>query len=408
MTYEVAVGSGVFTLVVMTLVVLVLVARAWLVPTGSATIVVNGERRLEVQVGQKLLAALAAQDVYLPAACGGRGTCGQCRIVVRSGGGAPAPVEASLVSRRERDSGVRLACQIAVREDLAVAVPREVLGVRRWQTRVRSNRNVATLMKEVVLELPAGETIEFQAGAYVLVTCPPHHTRLRHVEVGPAFHAEWDRLRLWDLAVSSPRETTRAYSIASHPGEPGIVTLLVRIAVPPPGAPPGTPPGIVSSYLFARRPGDIVEIAGPYGSFGVTDSEREMILVGGGAGMAPLRSIVFDQLRRRGTTRPITFWYGARNLQELFYREDFDCLAAEFPNFQWHVALSDPREEDAWEGDTGFVHAVLHERYLKDHAAPEECEYYLCGPPMMLRATLRLLERLGVARESISFDDFGT
>lgn len=408
MTIEVAAGSAVFTVVVMTLVALVLLARAWLVPTGSATVVVNGERRIEAPVGQKLLAALAEAGIALPAACGGRGTCGQCRVTVHAGGGVPAPVEASLVARVEREAGVRLACQVVLREELAVEVPREILGVRRWRARVRSTRSVATLMKEIVLELPAGETLAFRAGAYVLVTSPPHATALRDVEVAPDYRGEWDRLGLRNLAVSSAKETARAYSIASHPGERGIVMLLVRVALPPPGAPPGTPPGVVSSWLFDRRPGDAVELAGPYGSFGVVESDREMILVGGGAGMAPLRSIAFDQLRCRSATRPITFWYGARNLRELFYREAFDGLAAEFPNFRWHVALSEPREEDGWTGDTGFIHEVLYERHLKDHPAPEECDYYLCGPPLMLQATVRLLARLGVDRESIHFDDFGT
>jgi Na+-transporting NADH:ubiquinone oxidoreductase subunit F len=289
-----------------------------------------------------------------------------------------------------------------------IDVPREILGVRRWQARVRSTRNVATLMRELVLELPEGEAIEFRAGAYVLVTCPPHATELRSVEVEADYRPAWDRLGLWDLRAASHAETARAYSIASHPGERGIVTLLVRLALPPPGAEPGTPPGLVSSYLFARRAGDPVEIAGPYGAFGVVENEREMILIGGGAGMAPLRSIVFDQLRCRRTRRRLGFWYGARNLQELFYREDFDALASEFDNFRWHAALSEPREEDGWTGDTGFIHEVVYERYLKDHPAPEECDYYLCGPPMMLKAALRLLERLGVDRENVRFDDFGT
>jgi len=407
MTLQIAVGSAVFTLVVMTLVVVVLLARAWLVPTGTAIVVVNGERRVEVSMGRKLLAALGDVGIHLPAACGGRGTCGQCRVTIRVGGDAPAPVEVSLVSRADREAGVRLACQTVVRRNVEIAVPREILGVRRWRATVRSTRNVATLMKELVLAMPAGERIEFRAGAYVLVTCPPHETEFRHLEIDTAYRAEWDRLDLWRLAVTSAAETARAYSIASHPGEGDIVTLLVRIALPPPAAPASAPPGIVSSYLFARHPGDTVEIAGPYGSFGVVDGACEMILVGGGAGMAPLRSIVFDQLRCRGATRPIGFWYGARNLQELFYRDEFDQLAAEFPNFEWHVALSEPRPDDPWTGDTGFIHEVLYERHLKNHPAPEECDYYLCGPPMMLKATIRLLDRLGVDRERVHFDDFG-
>lgn len=406
--FEIGLGAGIFTTIVMALVVLILAARAWLVPTGEVDVTVNEERQVRAVVGRKLAPVLAENGIYLPAACGGRGTCGQCRITVTSGGGAPVPVEMSLLSKRDLKRGVRLSCQIALRESIRIEVPQDLLGVRKWTCTVRSTRNVATLMKEIILDLPAGESLEFEAGAYVQVNCPPHETRFEQFDIPPRYRGEWDRMNLWPLAVSSQRETSRAYSIASHPGEHGLVTLIIRIATPPPGAAPSVPPGVVSSYLFKLQPGDRVEIAGPYGNFHVVDSDREMVFVGGGAGMAPMRSMIFDQLRCRHTQRKMSFWYGARNLRELFYREDFDCLQEEEDNFSWHVALSEPTQEDQWSGDCGFIHDVLYDRYLKDHAAPEECEYYLCGPPMMIKAVRHMLDGLGVEPESISFDDFGT
>lgn len=404
---EVGIGVVAFTAVVMTLVLCILAARAWLAPTGSVVVTVNAERRLEAQAGQTLLAALVGHGVLLPSACGGRGTCGQCRVVVREGGGAVLPTELAVLPRAALRAGARLACQLTIRGDLRVEVARELLGVRRIACRVRSSRQVTTLLREVVLEVPPADAFHFDAGAYVQVTCPPYALRFADLDVDPAFRAEWDALDLRRLTAETDTPTTRAYSIASHPGERGIVTLLVRIATPPPGSTPDVPAGIVSSWLFARRAGDAVDIAGPYGDFRVAECDREMILVGGGAGMAPLRSIVFDQLEGRGTTRTMSFWYGARNRRELLYADQFARLAAAHPNFRWHVALSEPRDDDAWDGDRGFIHDVLFERHLAAHPAPEACDYYLCGPPLMLRATLALLDRLGVDRESIRFDDFG-
>lgn len=406
--FEIGLSVGVFTAIIMALTTIILVARSWLVATGEVEITVNQDRHLKAVVGEKLLSSLADNGIYLSSACGGRGTCGQCSIVVVSGGGAVVPVETSILSRHERAKGTRLSCQITIRQDLRIEVPREILGVEKWKCTVRSNRNVSTLMKELVLELPEGESLSFRAGAYVQVTCPPHQTIFTGFDIDPPYRAEWERLHLRQLAVSSVQETTRAYSIASHPGELGIVMLIIRIAIPPPGANASVPPGVVSSYLFGRQPGDAVEISGPYGDFCTIESEREMVFIGGGAGMAPMRSMIFDQLRCRKTARQMSFWYGARNLREVFYRSDFDQLAAELENFRWCVALSEPNPTDDWQGERGFIHEVLYERYLKDHPAPEECEYYLCGPPLMIKAVVRMLDNLGVERENIRFDDFGS
>jgi Na+-transporting NADH:ubiquinone oxidoreductase subunit F len=317
-------------------------------------------------------------------------------------------VEEALLDRHERAQGVRLACQVTVREPLSIEIPADILGVRRWTCRVRSNRNVATLMKELVLELPEGEALDFRAGAYVSLTCPPHRTPFSSFTIEPPFDTEWERLDLRRLVAHCEQSETRAYSIASPPGEGGQLRLLVRIATPPAGAHSSVPPGAVSSWVFALQPGDPVDVAGPYGNFRASESEREMILVGGGAGMAPLRSIILDQLLRVQTTRAISYWYGARNLRELLYREEFDELAAEHGNFRWCAALSEPLPEDEWSGEEGFIHAVLLRSYLDAHPAPEECEYYLCGPPLMVQAVLRMLDGLGVQRDMIRFDDFGS
>ncbi|TFH23807.1 MAG: NADH:ubiquinone reductase (Na(+)-transporting) subunit F [Myxococcales bacterium] len=404
---EISLGVALFTIIVMTLVGVILTARTWLVATGEVEITINAERTVRADVGRKLLGVLADHGIYLPSACGGRGTCGQCRVTVIGGGGLPTAVETALLSRSDLAAGARLSCQLGACEDLAIEVPSEILGVRKLPCIVRSNPSVATLMKELVLELPPGEAFEFRAGAYIQITAPPHRTAFSTFAIDEVYRGEWERLGLWKLAVTSDKEATRAYSIASYPGESTTLTLIVRIATPPPGASASVPPGVVSSYLFNLRPGDAVEVSGPYGTFFAADGDREMIVIGGGAGMAPLRSIILDQLLRLGSARKISFWYGARNRRELFYDEQFDGLAADRENFRWCVALSEPRDEESWQGERGFVHEVVHERYLKDHPAPEECEYYLCGPPMMIQAVLQMLYHLGVERESIHFDDFG-
>jgi len=400
---EILLGVTLFTTVVMALVGVVLLARTWLQPSGEAVITLNGEREITARKGQKLLGALTAAGIPVPSGCSGKGTCGQCRVQV-VGAGPVLPTEASLLARREIARGVRLACQVTLRDDLGVSVPEDILGVQRWTCRVDSTRWLATFIKEIVLRMPEGEEIGPPAGRYVTVTCPPYRLAYRDLDVDPAVRDEWDRLDLWRHVARADEPTTRAYSLASYPDEKGVILLIVRIATPAPGAPPGK----CSSWIFGLQEGDDVEVAGPYGHFFVEDSDAEMVFVGGGAGMAPMRAHIFDQLLRVGTSRTLSFWYGARSLRELFYREEFDRLAAEHENFAWTVALSEPLPDDDWQGETGFIHDVLRRRYLAEHPAPEECEYYLCGPPMMVRAVREMLDELGVDPERIKADDFGS
>jgi len=400
-------GVAVFTGLVLVLTLGILAARAWLVPRASVAIDVNDERRIEGRVGEKLMTALHRADLLIPSACGGQGTCGQCRLLVLEGGGGILPTETSLINRRQAREGQRLACQVAVRGPLRVRVPDSVFGVRRRVCTVRSTRSVATFIKEIVLELPADDPMELRAGGYVLVERPPGRVAFRDIAVDERYRPDWDRYGLRELVSDNGEPVSRAYSLANHPGEAGQLMLDVRIATPPPTAPPGTPPGLVSSYLFALAPGDRVAVAGPFGEFFVREGDAEMVFIGGGAGMAPLRSHVFDQILNRGTRRTMTFWYGARSLREAFYREELDRLAAAHPNFRWTLALSEPLPEDRWAGPTGFIHEVVYDQYLKSHPAPEECEYYLCGPPLMAAAVIDMLESLGVERENILLDDFG-
>jgi Na+-transporting NADH:ubiquinone oxidoreductase subunit F len=400
------VSMTLFTIVMVALSLLVLAAQARLLPSGEVDVVVNEDRTLQVPVGGKLMGALADAGLVLPSACGGKGTCGQCRVQVLHGAGPPLPTEAGVLSRREAREHVRLACQVAVREKLDVRVPEEVFGVRKWECRVRSNDNVSTFIKELVLELPADEVMEFSAGSYVLIECPPFRARYADFDVPERFRSEWNDQQMWRHEAHTDSTTSRAYSMANYAGEAGRILLNVRIAPPPPGH-PELPPGVVSGYIFSLKPGHRVTVSGPFGSFYARDTQAEMVFVGGGAGMAPMRSLIFDQLKRLHTKRKMSYWYGARSRQELFYVEDFDRLAAEHETFEWHAALSEPRPEDAWQGYTGFIHRVLHDRYLAQHPAPEDCEYYLCGPPLMTSAVTHMLEDLGVERESIYFDDFG-
>ncbi len=404
---EVGLGSLLFTGIVMCLVLLVLLARQLLVVQGEVEVLVNDRLKLRFPIGQKLLSALLENGVQVPSACGGSGTCGVCRVTVTQGGRQPVPVEAARISAGDLRAGVRLACQLTLREDLAVRVPDQFAGAEQIECVVRSNRNVATFIKELQLALPEGKLLDFRAGAFVSLTCPPYQNRFADFQIDPPFDAEWDRLGLRSLQAQAKQPTTRAYSLANHPGEEGIVLLDVRIATPPPGSPASTPPGVVSSWIFGLSPGDRVTIAGPFGHFHATETEREMVFVGGGAGMAPMRSHIFDQLERLRSERKITFWYGARSRRELFYVEDFDRLQEEHENFRWFTALSEPKPEDEWQGYVGFIHQVLHDHYLADHPSPKACEYYLCGPPMMIRETRGLLDRLGVASENVHYDDFG-
>jgi Na+-transporting NADH:ubiquinone oxidoreductase subunit F len=404
---EVTIGVALFTGIVLALALLILLARSRLVPAGRVTITVNDARDLEVPVGRQLLMALAENRLFVPSACGGGGSCGQCRVKIMKGGGTILPIECSHITKREAADGQRLACQVAVDRDMRIRVPEAVFGAKRWECNVRSNNNVSTFIKELVLELPAAETLDFRAGGYIQIECPAYQLRFSDFDIPDQYRKDWERFGFFDLESKVEKPTVRAYSMANFPEENDIVMLNVRIATPPPKLPHGTPPGVVSSYLFGLKRGDAVMISGPFGEFFAKESDAEMIFVGGGAGMAPMRSHIFDQLKRLGSKRVISFWYGARSLREAFYVDEFDRLALEYENFQWHLTLSEPISEDNWSGHTGFVHEVLLEHYLNDHPAPEDCEYYLCGPPMMISALTHMLDELGVDEETIFFDDFG-
>ncbi len=399
-------GVVLFTLIVIALVTLIMVARSRLVSTGNVNITINGEKTISVPAGGKLLQTLAAQKLFVPSACGGGGTCAQCRVKVHSGGGSILPTEESHITKREAACGDRLSCQVAVKQDMEIEVPEEVFGVKKWECTVVSNDNVATFIKALVLKLPEGEDVNFRAGGYIQIEAPPHKLSYKDFDVAPEYREDWDKFNLWryESVVNEPVE--RAYSMANYPEEKGIIMLNVRVASPPPGS-DGIPPGKMSSYIFNLKPGDKVTISGPFGEFFARDTEKEMIFVGGGAGMAPMRSHIFDQLKRLHSKRKISFWYGARSKREMFFVEDFDQLAAENPNFEWHVALSDALPEDDWKGYKGFIHNVLLEEYLKNHPAPEDCEYYMCGPPIMNQSVINMLVNLGVDREDIMLDDFG-
>ncbi len=396
-----------FTLLVMTMMYIVLLARKWLAPSGSAEVTINDQRTVTVPVGSKLLTDLNKNGLYLPAACGGRGTCGHCKLQVMEGGGDLLPTEKNHIDRHEAEEGYRLACQVKVRGDMRVRVPDHLFGVRRWTSSVRSERHVSTFLKEIVFAMPEGEKLDFEAGGYIVLEAPAHDVRFADFDIPERYRKDWERYGLLELESHTDSTTTRAYSLANHPGESDMAMLVVRIATPPPGS-PSAPPGKASSWIFSLREGDDVVLSGPFGEFHASDTDREMILIGGGAGMAPMRSIIFDQLINRRSGRRIRFWYGARSLRELCYRQTFDRLAAEHDNFDWEVALSDPLPDDDWQGPVGFVHRVAYDQYLADHPAPEELEYYLCGPPVMTAAVMQMLDELGVDRESIFLDDFGS
>jgi Na+-transporting NADH:ubiquinone oxidoreductase subunit F len=404
---EVGLGIALFTAVVLLLVLVILLARSRLVSSGMVTVVVNDDRKLSMPVGVKLMQGLADSGMFVASACGGGGTCGQCRVQVLAGGGAILPTETSIISKREAADHERLSCQVAVKQDMRIRVPDEVFGVQKYDCRVASNNNVASFIKELVLELPGGEEMDFKAGGYIQLECPPHNVRFSDFDIDARFRNEWDRYKLWRYESIVREVTSRAYSMANFPLERGVVKLNVRIATPPPGANDQIPPGKISSFIFSLKPGDPVTISGPFGEFYARDTASEMVFIGGGAGMAPMRSHIFDQLKRLRTTRKISFWYGGRSLKEVFYVDDFDRLAADFDNFDWHIALSEPLPEDNWSGYVGFIHKVLRDEYLSTHSAPEDCEYYICGPPMMNTAVIAMLVDLGVTRDNILLDDFG-
>jgi Na+-transporting NADH:ubiquinone oxidoreductase subunit F len=407
MMLEILVGIGLFSGIVLLLTLLVLWVRARLVPAGHVSIRINEGFDLEVQAGNKLLETLTANGIFLPSACGGSGTCGLCRVVIPQGAGALMPTEAALIPRREAAAGQRLACQVTVARDMQIRLPESVFGARHWNCTVRSNRNVSTCIKEVVLEMPAGEAIDFKAGAYVQVTCPPHELRFSAFDIDEEYRADWERLGLFDLESIVTEPAVRAYSLANYPAENKVIMLNVRIATPPPNASGKVPPGMVSSYIFNLKPGDQVNVSGAYGDFFARETGAEMVFVGGGAGMAPMRSHIFDQLKRIHSGRQISFWYGARNLREAFYVDEFSALAKQHANFSWHLALSEPLPADDWTGPVGFIHDVLYEQYLRHHSDPEECEYYVCGPPMMIAAVRKMLYDMAVEEENIIYDDFG-
>lgn len=407
MNSEILLGVGMFTVIVLSLVVLILVARSWLVSSGDVTIEINGERKITVPAGGKLLQTLAGQNIFLSSACGGGGSCAQCKCIVESGGGEMLPTEEAHFTRRDASEGWRLSCQTPVKQDMKIRVPEEVFGVRKWECTVESNFNVATFIKELTLRLPEGESVDFRAGGYVQLECPPHEVAYKDFHIQDEFRADWDKFNLWRFVSRVNEPVVRAYSMANYPGEKGIVKFNIRVASPPPKGGDNIPPGKMSSWVFNLKPGDKVTVYGPFGEFFAKETDNEMVFIGGGAGMAPMRSHIFDQLKRLKSKRKISFWYGARSLREAFYVEEFDQLAKDNPNFTWTLALSDPLPEDNWTGPTGFIHNVLYENYLKDHPAPEDCEFYMCGPPVMNAAVIKMLTDLGVERDSIFLDDFG-
>lgn len=403
---EILLGVVFFTIIVIALVFIIIGAKSKLVASGDVEVLINDEKTILVSVGSKLLTALADNGLFVPSACGGGGTCAQCRVKVNSGGGEILSTEMTHITKREAATGERLSCQVTVKHDMNIDVEDSVFGVKKWECRVKSNDNVATFIKELVLDLPENEAINYRAGGYVQIECPAHVSNYADMDVGEEFHQDWDKFNIWRYVSTVKEPALRAYSMASYPEEKDIM-LNVRIATPPPGAPDSIPPGIMSSYIFNLKKDDKVIISGPYGEFYAKETQAEMVFIGGGAGMAPMRSHLFDQLRRIKTNRKITFWYGARSKREMFYIEDFDMLAKENDNFEWHCALSDPLAEDNWKGYTGFIHNVLLEEYLKDHLAPEDCEFYMCGPPMMNTAVINMLKNLGVEDDHILLDDFG-
>lgn len=380
--------------------------REYLLPSRPVKITVNGSKVFTGPANFKLLDILNANGVPVPSGCAGAGTCGLCRVSGVEGAGGPLATEKAKLTPAEQREGVRLACQVVVRGDTAVTVPEEIMGMSSMRCDVVSTRSMTPLIKEIVLAVPQTGSFAFRAGSFVQVTAPPYALDFRDIEIDAPHHGQWEKLGLSRLSARSDTAVSRAYSLASRPQDAGRIVLDIRLATPPPAV-PGAPPGIVSSWLFALRGGEQVEIAGPYGHFGAQETQREMVFIGGGVGMAPLRAIIFDQLERVGTDRKISFWYGARSRNELFYDEEFDSLATRHANFRWVPALSEPAPDDAWNGETGFIHDVAFRAYLRDHPAPEECEYYLCGPPLMIEAVYAMLDECGVEPDSIFNDDFG-
>ncbi len=400
-------STAVFTATILLLVALLSYAESKLVNKGKVKLIINNdeEKSPEVESGSNLLVTLANNSIFLPSACGGQGTCGMCHCKIIEGGGDVLPTEESQLTRAEIKEHLRLACQVKVKTDMKIEIPEEIFNIQKFECTVRSNDNVATFIKELVLELPEGQTLDFQAGGYIQIYIPPYHLSFSEFDIQKEYHPDWDKYKLWDLKAGNDEEIFRAYSMANHPGENNIVMLNVRIATPPPGT--DFPPGIASSFIFNLKPGDKVDVSGPYGEFFIKDTQREMMYIGGGAGMAPMRSHLFHLFRTMNSDRKVSFWYGARSKREMFYDDEFQEIHSGFKNFSYNVGLSDPMPEDDWKGYKGFIHQVILDNYLKNHPEPEEIEYYLCGPPMMISAVLNMLNNLGVEPEMIAYDDFG-
>lgn len=403
----------IFLVIILLLVAILLVAKAKLVQSGDVTVTINSDRKIVSQAGSSLLNVMAEDKVFLPSACGGQGNCGMCKCQVEEGGGEILPTEVGFFNRKQIKENYRLACQVKVKNDMEVKIPQEVLGIKKWECEVVSNNNVASFIKEFVVKLPEGETLDFKSGSYIQIDVPKYEAKFADMDIDERFRDEWDKFKMWGLVSKNTEETYRAYSMANHPAEGNIVMLNIRIATPPFDRSTGTwaagiNPGICSSYIFSRKPGDKVTVSGPYGDFHILDTKREMLYIGGGAGMAPLRSHLLHLFHTLKTTdRKISYWYGARSRREIFYEEDFRAIEREFPNFSFHIALSDPQPEDNWTGYTGFIHQVIYDNYLKTHDAPEDIEYYMCGPGPMANAVKKMLWDLGVPREMLMFDDFG-
>lgn len=410
-TTIILISVGIFLVVTLLLVIVLLVAKSKLVPSGNVKLTINGEKEAEVPIGGTLLSTLQGENIYLSSACGGSGSCGQCRCRVVEGGGEILPTETGFFSRKEQKEHWRLACQTKVKEDMQVIVPESVFGVKEWECEVVSNRNVSTFIKEFVVKLPEGEVMNFQSGSYAQITIPPYDIKYADYDIDEKFRGDWDHFDMWSLTCKNDTETIRAYSMANYPAEGNIITLNVRIATPPMDRATHkwlpVSPGISSSYIFSLKPGDKVRMSGPYGDFHIQDTDAEMLYIGGGAGMAPLRAQILHLFRTLHTGRKVSYWYGARSKKEIFYEEDFREIEKQFPNFSFHIALSDPQPEDNWTGYVGFIHQVIYDNYLKDHDAPEDIEYYMCGPGPMANAVKKMLEDLGVERSQLFFDDFG-
>lgn len=413
LTLIVIISIVAFLVVTLALVAVLLYAKAKLTPSGKVKVSINdGEKEIVVTPGATLLSTLSNEKIFLPSACGGGGTCGMCKCRVTEGGGEILPTETGFFTRKQQQTQWRLGCQVKVKEDLKIEIPEEVLGIKKWECEVVSNNNVATFIKEFVVKLPEGEHLKFKSGGYIQIDIPPCEVDFaKDIDVQKEYHEDWDKMKIWDLKMVNKEDTYRAYSMANHPAEGNIVMLNIRIATPPWDRAKGTfmpvNPGVCSSYIFSRKPGDKVTVSGPYGEFFIKETQNEIVFVGGGAGMAPMRSHIFHLFHTEKTTRKVSFWYGARSLREVFYEEEFRAIEKEFPNFKFNIALSEAKPEDNWTGLTGFIHQALQDNYLSKHDSPEDIEYYLCGPPMMNSAVTNMLDNLGVPAENVAFDDFG-